>query len=41
LPNGALASSRWPRRDRPCVRVMLVLAQVSSMKTSRRGSSRP
>jgi transposase len=30
-----------PRRQRPCVRVMLVLAHVSSMKTSLRGSSRP
>jgi hypothetical protein len=32
---------RLPRRARPWVRVMLVLAQVSSMKTSRAGSSRP
>jgi hypothetical protein len=30
-----------PRRFQPQVRVMLVLAQVSSMKTSRRGSMRP
>src|SRR5579875_2686459 len=40
-PWGALASSRWPRGERPWVRVMLVLAQVSSMKTRREGSSRP
>ena len=37
---GALPTSRRPRAARPCVRVMLVLAQVSSMKTRRRGSSR-
>lgn len=30
--------SRWPRRRRPWLRVMLVLAQVSSMKISRSGS---
>ena len=35
------ATSRSPRAQRPCRRVMLVLAQVSSMNTKRRGSSRP
>src|SRR5437660_9621141 len=40
-PCGTLATSLWPRAQRPCVRVMLVLAQVSSMKTRREGSSRP
>jgi len=38
LPKGALATRRWPLAHRPWVRVMLVLAQVSSMKTSRFGS---
>jgi len=38
LPNGALATRRWPLAHRPCVRVMFVFAQVSSMKTSRAGS---
>jgi hypothetical protein len=37
-PNGALATRRRPLAHRPWVRVMLVLAQVSSMKTSRLGS---
>src|SRR5215210_2587770 len=37
-PNGALPTSRAPRRQRPRARVMLVLAQVSSMKTRRAGS---
>src|SRR5438067_9697884 len=40
-PCGTLATSLRPRAQRPCIRVMLVLAQVSSMKTSREGSSRP
>src|SRR6185295_14738958 len=40
-PCGALAISLSPRGARPWVRVMLVLAQVSSMKTRREGSSRP
>jgi hypothetical protein len=39
LPNGALATRRAPLRHRPCVRVILVLTQVSSMKTSRAGST--
>src|ERR1700722_8800191 len=38
LPKGALATRRSPLAQRPWVRVMLVLAQVSSMKTSRLGS---
>ena len=38
-PWGAEATRRWSRRARPCVRVMLVLTQVSSMKTSRLGST--
>src|ERR1700733_15316269 len=38
LPNGALATRRWPLAHRPWVRVMLVFAQVSSMNTSRLGS---
>ena len=38
-PCGTLASSRWPLGQRPWRRVMLVLAQVSSMKTRRVGSS--
>ena len=40
-PCGTLASSLCPRGAQPRRRVMLVLAQVSSMKTSRAGSSRP
>src|SRR5262249_62390333 len=40
-PWGALATSRRPLAQRPWVRVMLVLAQVSSMKTRRVGSIRP
>src|SRR5437763_1037070 len=40
-PCGTFATSRSPRAQRPWVRVMLVLAQVSSMKTRREGSSRP
>jgi UDPglucose 6-dehydrogenase len=40
-PWGTLATKRWPRGARPWLRVMLVLAQVSSMKTRRLGSSRP
>jgi hypothetical protein len=35
LPKGALATRRSPLAHRPWVRVMLVLAQVSSRKTSR------
>jgi hypothetical protein len=38
LPNGALATRRWPLAHRPWVRVMLVLAQVSSMNKRRLGS---
>src|SRR5205085_5914468 len=38
-PCGTLATSRRPRSERPWRRVMLVLAQVSSMNTRRRGSS--
>ena len=37
---GTAATRRLPRRARPCVRVMLVSAQVSSMKTRRAGSPR-
>jgi len=40
-PCGTLAIKRAPRLQRPCRRVMLVLAQVSSMNTRRLGSSRP
>src|SRR5215469_2972099 len=40
-PCGTLAIRRAPRLQRPCRRVMLVLAQVSSMNTRRLGSSRP
>jgi hypothetical protein len=39
-PCGTLATSRALRRQRPWLRVMLVLAQVSSINTRRRGSSR-
>ncbi len=38
---GTLAISRAPMAQRPCRRVMLVFAQVSSMKTRRFGSIRP
>ena len=34
-------AKRSPRRHQPRVRVMLVLAQVSSMKTRRAGSMLP
>src|SRR5579859_4715874 len=37
-PYGTLATSRCPRGQRPCVRVMLVFTQVSSMKAGRFGS---
>src|SRR3954468_223029 len=40
-PCGTLATRRVPRAQRPCRRVMLVLAQVSSIKTRRLASSRP
>ena len=40
-PWGTRPIRRAPRRLRPRVRAMLVLAQVSSMKTSRLGSSVP
>ena len=40
-PCGSLAIKRRPRGARPWRRVILVLAQVSSMNTSRLGSSRP
>jgi hypothetical protein len=39
-PCGTLATSRSPRRAQPWRRVMLVLVQVSSMKTRREGSTR-
>ena len=38
-PCGWPIRRRWPRGARPWVRAMLVLAQVSSMKTRRAGSS--
>ena len=38
---GTAATRRWPRSARPCVRVMLVLAQVSPTNTQRAGSTRP
>jgi hypothetical protein len=38
---GTLAASLWPRGAQPRRGVIFVLAQVSSMKTSRLGSSRP
>jgi len=41
FPKGALPTSLWPRSLQPRVGVMLVFAHVSSMKTRRRGSSRP
>jgi hypothetical protein len=37
-PKGTLATRRSPLAHRPWVRVILVLAQVSSMNTSRLGS---
>src|SRR5215472_6507985 len=40
-PCGSLAIKRLPRGARPWRRVILVLAQVSSMNTKRLGSSRP
>ena len=40
-PCGSLAIKRVPRGERPWRRVILVLAQVSSINTSRLGSSRP
>src|ERR1700730_657509 len=40
-PCGTLAIRRVPRGERPWRRVILVLAQVSSMNTRRLGSSRP
>src|SRR6516164_2932573 len=40
-PCGSLAIRRVPRGERPWRRVILVLAQVSSMNTRRLGSSRP
>jgi hypothetical protein len=39
-PKGAFARSRWPLRQRPRRRVILVVVPVSPMKTSRCGSSR-
>src|SRR5215831_11056031 len=39
-PCGSLAIKRVPRGERPWRRVILVLAQVSSMNTRRLGSSR-
>src|SRR5262249_45293838 len=40
-PCGSLAIKRVPRGERPWRRVILVLAEVSSMNTRRLGSSRP
>jgi hypothetical protein len=40
-PCGTLATSRLPLRRRPCVRVMFVFAQVSSMKIRRPGAIWP
>ena len=40
-PCGTLSTSRSPFGAQPRRRVMLVLVQVSSMKTSRLGSMRP
>jgi glycosyltransferase involved in cell wall biosynthesis len=37
-PCGTPTRRRWPRRQRPWVRAILVEAQVSSMKTRRSGS---
>jgi hypothetical protein len=37
-PCGTRPVSRVPRRERPRVRIMLVLVPVSSRKTSRAGS---
>ena len=39
-PCGTLAFSLWPRGAHPLSGAMLVLVQVSSMKTSRDGSIR-
>lgn len=39
-PNGAFERSRWPFRQRPRRRVIFVVVPVSSMNTSRCGSSR-
>jgi hypothetical protein len=41
LPCGTLSTRRWPRGAQPRRRVILVLVQVSSMKTSRLGSMNP
>ena len=40
-PCGTYPTNRWPRRLRPLSRTILVLVAVSSMNTSRAGSSRP
>ena len=40
-PCGTWSTSRSPRAQRPCSRTILVLAEVSSMNTSRAGSNRP
>jgi hypothetical protein len=40
FPCGTLSMRCWPRGAQPRRRVMLVLAQVSSMTTRRPGSSR-
>src|SRR5437660_947068 len=40
-PCGTWPTSRSPRAQRPCSRAILVLAEVSSMNTSRVGSNRP
>ena len=39
-PCGTLALRRWPRGAQPLSGAMLVLVQVSSMKTRRAGSMR-
>ena len=40
-PCGTDATSRWPRGQRPLSRTMFVLVAVSSINTSRAGSSKP
>src|SRR3974377_2099891 len=40
-PCGTAATSRWPRGQRPLSRTMFVLVAVSSINTSRAGSSKP
>ena len=40
-PCGTFATRRRPLAHRPCARVMLVFAQVSSMKIRRRAATLP